>query len=149
MSCRTTQTPASIRIVTFTMFTMYRPILAALTLVGLFNGSAQAAGIRNDRLFGQGQVFEPTQDLVGEPSDSARQVQDVNHCYEADFSLFFPGKTLIALDNDVSQLIKQLPFRGKMYNNRQSLNYHYASIIRGYSRPSTPPRIRNKVPVTY
>ncbi|KNZ52542.1 trehalose-phosphatase [Puccinia sorghi] len=77
-----------------------RSTTGALTLVGLFNGSAQAAGIRNDRLFGQGQVFEPTQDLVGEPSDSARQVQDVNHCYEADFSLFFPGKTLIALDND-------------------------------------------------
>ncbi|KNZ44826.1 trehalose-phosphatase [Puccinia sorghi] len=77
---------------------MFRLVLTALAFVGLFTGSAQPAGISNAKLFGRGEVFEPTRDLLGYPSSSSRQVQYLDHCDDADLS--FPGKRLIALDND-------------------------------------------------
>lgn len=125
------------------MFVMYLPVLASSALVGFFTDSAKAAGISNARLFGQSEVFEPTRDLLGHPSYPAQRVQDVDHCENAE--LFLPGKRLVALDNNVSQL--ETP--RNIYCQQSLINDHYASIIRGFSYPSAPTRMMKKVPVPY
>jgi len=77
---------------------MCRQVLVALALVGLFTGSTQVAGMEDAELFGEYQVFDPTQNLLGTRPGNARPVAYVDHCGRAELS--FPGKRLIALDND-------------------------------------------------